>query len=323
MINFSTAANLPATWYNKAIKEQRRPYGNETSKKMIPLNDFIFQRLFGEEETKDSLIALLNAILQLKGKEKITIVELLSKDLHKKMYREKTGRLDIRAETDNGMQINIEVQLANTGNMVKRSLFYEGKMYVETIYAGEEHENLKKTVAINIMGYNLFKHSSRFHNTFHFYEDYEKDFMLTDVMELHFIELPKFRKLVKDWNNPLHRWLLFLDDKLSKIERKELISMDHDIAKADERLDWLRGDKETRELFTARELAKIELNSQLSYAEKKGKAEGKAEGELHKSEEIVKNMLRKGMETSLIAEVTSMSIEEVKALKEKILGIEK
>jgi predicted transposase/invertase (TIGR01784 family) len=45
--------------------------------------------------------------------------------------------------------------------------------------------------------------------------------------------------------------------------------------------------------------------------EVKGKAEGKAEGKI----EVVKNMLAKNMNPGLIAEVTGLSIEEIKALQ--------
>jgi predicted transposase/invertase (TIGR01784 family) len=45
--------------------------------------------------------------------------------------------------------------------------------------------------------------------------------------------------------------------------------------------------------------------------EAKGKAEGKAEGKI----EVVKNMLAKNMSPGLIAEVTGLSIEEIKALQ--------
>ena len=39
--------------------------------RLKPLNDFIFKKTFGEEETKDNLIALLNAILSKKDRDKL------------------------------------------------------------------------------------------------------------------------------------------------------------------------------------------------------------------------------------------------------------
>lgn len=50
------------------------------------------------------------------------------------------------------------------------------------------------------------------------WEDEIKDYMLTDLVEIHFIELPKFRKL-QDKNykdNALQRWLAFLEKDITQ-----------------------------------------------------------------------------------------------------------
>ncbi|MCD9023881.1 Rpn family recombination-promoting nuclease/putative transposase [Cohnella silvisoli] len=106
--------------------------------RLKPKNDFIFGRLFGEEESKESLIALLNAILRQEKQEQIvdlTVIE--NKQLKKIMFDEKTGRLDIRADLASGEQINIEMQVVNQYNMIKRTLFYLTKLFVDSIKVGE------------------------------------------------------------------------------------------------------------------------------------------------------------------------------------------
>ncbi|MDF2716992.1 MAG: Rpn family recombination-promoting nuclease/putative transposase [Paenibacillus sp.] len=186
-------------------------------KRLKPKNDFIFQRLFGEQETEDSLISLLNAILRLEGERRIVnLMVIENKQLAKKLIDDKTGRLDVRAETADRVQINIEVQLTDYRNMPRRSLFYLSKLYADSIKSGGRYEELKKTIAINIVDFRLFEFE-RFHSTFHFYEDNEDRFMLTDAMEVHFIEYPKFKATRKDLEDPLHRWLLFLDENCRKI----------------------------------------------------------------------------------------------------------
>ncbi|HEY8890503.1 MAG TPA: PD-(D/E)XK nuclease family transposase, partial [Clostridium sp.] len=58
----------------------------------------------------------------------------------------------------------------------------------------------------------------KFHTTFHLWEDGVKDYMLTDVVEIHFIEMEKFRKLrnknLKE--DKLQRWLSFFREDISK-----------------------------------------------------------------------------------------------------------
>ncbi len=103
--------------------------------RLNPLNDYIFKRLMGEEESKDNLIPFLNAVLDPDDQKKLVSLELLdsSKELVKEMISDKIGRLDIRAKTAYGMQIDIEVQINNQKNMDKRTLFYWGKLFLEGI----------------------------------------------------------------------------------------------------------------------------------------------------------------------------------------------
>ena len=67
---------------------------------MKPSMDFVFKRLFGAEESKDSLISLLNAIIE--SDSPIKDVELKNTDLEKEHLGDKFCRLDIKAKTDKG-----------------------------------------------------------------------------------------------------------------------------------------------------------------------------------------------------------------------------
>ncbi|MBZ9636608.1 Rpn family recombination-promoting nuclease/putative transposase [Clostridium sp. FP1] len=83
--------------------------------------------------------------------------------------------------------------------------------------------------------------------TFHLWEDEVKDYMLTDVVEIHFIEMEKFTKL-KNKNlkeDKLQRWLSFFREDISKEELKELTDMDVDIRKAEEKIEYLSSDPQT------------------------------------------------------------------------------
>lgn|SRR5699024_2153571 len=78
------------------------------------------------------------------------------------------------------------------------------------------YEELRPVIAINILNFDLFDQTDRFHTSYHLYED-EEQFKLTDMMEFHFIEMGK---LIKDWkddkldpkNDVLTRWLLMLSE---------------------------------------------------------------------------------------------------------------
>ena len=103
-------------------------------RKVKPLNDFIFKKIFGEKGNEDILISFINAVLKRTNKEPIIEIEIIdNKQLTKEVINDKTGIIDVRARTAKGENVDIEVQLNDQGNMDKRILFYWGKMYLENI----------------------------------------------------------------------------------------------------------------------------------------------------------------------------------------------
>ena len=104
-------------------------------RKVKPLNDFIFKKIFGEKGNEDILISFINAVLKRTNKE--PIIEIIdNKQLTKEVINDKTSIIDVRARTAKGENVDIEVQLTDQGNMDKRTLFYWGKMYLENIKQG-------------------------------------------------------------------------------------------------------------------------------------------------------------------------------------------
>ncbi len=85
-----------------------------------------------------------------------------------------------------------------------------------------------------------------FHTVFHLWEDSHKDCLLTDALEIHFIDVKKFNALPKKdiKNDSLHRWLTFFDQSISDDLLKGLIDMDAAIYKANEKMIFLANDKE-------------------------------------------------------------------------------
>ena len=82
------------------------------TKTLSPKNDFVFQKLFGTEENKDLLIALLNAILELPPDKMLADLTVIGgARLDRERLEDKTGILDVRATTNKGTIINIEVQI--------------------------------------------------------------------------------------------------------------------------------------------------------------------------------------------------------------------
>jgi predicted transposase/invertase (TIGR01784 family) len=289
--------------------------------RLNPLNDYIFKRLMEETE---HLIAFLNAVLDAKDQKKLISLEILkSKELTAEMIYDKTSRLDVWAKTADGMQLNIEVQLTNQHNMDKRTIFYWGKLFLDGIKQGEDYKNLTKVITVNLLDFEYLK-LDRFHTKYHLWEDEEKQYMLTDLIEIHFIELPKFERLAqKDFKgNPLHRWLKFLDQNTSEAELKELSKMDPTIKNAAAKLEYLSSDAETIALYRAREATLHERANMINSAKAEGKEEGRIEGKIEgKNEanlEIAGNLLSMGLKIENIAKATGLDIAQINELKKNL-----
>ena len=273
-------------------------------RKIKPLNDFIFKKVFGEKGNEDILISFINAVLKRTKKEPIVEIEIIeNKQLTKELILDKTGIIDVRAITSKGENIDIEVQLTDQGNMDKRTLFYWGKMYLENIKQGQDYTTLEKVITINILDFE-FLGTNSYQSSFHLWEDIEKDYMLTDVVEIHFLELPKFRnKKNKDYReNAVERWLAFLEKDISETTLKELMSLDTAIEKAEQKIECLSSDEETMRIYYERERSLHERANMIRSAEKRGKLE------------VAKNLLDI-LEDEVIAEKTGLDIAEIRELR--------
>ena len=153
---------------------------------------------------------------------------------------------------------------------------------------------------------------------------------MTEVCEIHIIELPKLKELVKIGNLPeeekeLEKWTKFL---LSP-EELEVIDMENDeaIKKAKEEFDSLKQDGKEQYLAELRMKHILDTNNmkktgfRIGREEgrkegiKEGKKEGKIEAEKETKEKIAKEMLQNGEEPEKIMKYTGLDKQEIENLK--------
>jgi len=272
--------------------------------RLNPLNDYLFLKLMGEEGDEEQCLAFLNAVLGSKSKKPVKLIKILeNKTFTAEIIGEKSSTLDVRVETDIGEKINIEVQLKDFHNMEKRTLLHWGREFTKGISAGDDYKDLPKVITINIVNFDNIKLDD-FHTCFHLWEDDHHDYLLTDVLEIHFINMVKFRKLkTRDFaNNPLERWLTFFDVAAPEKIIQEVIQMDSAISKANERLNFVSQDKEFLREYHIREMAMSDWTTGVNTAIEKSRIE------------IAKNLLRKGMSAEFIHETTGLDMETIKEL---------
>lgn len=285
---------------------------------LSPKIDFVFKKIFGSEENKSVLISFLNATL--KSKCEIVSVDLKNTDIEKEYLKDKFSRLDIKATTSNNEIINIEIQMNDQYNMTKRTLYYWSKLYEEQMEQSDNYRKLNRTICINILNYNYLK-NNKFHNIYRL-KEIETNEELTDICEIHFIEIPKLRHLdLKDKADMLEVWIEFLRDPESEVIRNAE-QTNNEVKKAKDKLYKLSQNKEDRELYYLREKSIKDEVSALSNAEQKGIEkgieEGLKEGENNKAIEIAKTSIENGLDDNLISTLTGLPLKEIKDLRNKL-----
>ncbi len=219
--------------------------------------DFAFKYLLGVDENKRFLIRFLNDVLQ--PDREIDSVEIGNGENPGTYEGDKKSILDIRARTDTGTYLNIEIQVGEQQFIDKRMLYYWSKVYGSQLAQSEHYTLLNKTIGISILNYKLNANQSFKYHTKYALKELEKDFLLTDIMELHIIELPLFKDYFKknDGNVTLKEdfwWLLLtamnknvLDEVIyNKIE--ELVIGGDDLMK-DVMQHWHKMSKEEAERY--------------------------------------------------------------------------
>jgi predicted transposase/invertase (TIGR01784 family) len=212
---------------------------------------------------------------------------------------------------EDGTRGNVEVQLRNLGNMDKRSLFYWSREYSKGLEAGREYQELPAVIAVNIIDFELMPETD-YHSSFHLWEDTRKEVMLTDALEIHFVEMPKFRGLrEKDIrNDALQRWLAYFDKESPGELVEEVMKMDRAIQRAQERALYVANDKEALREYQMREMALSDWTSGVNHARREGRQEGKRE----EAQEIAKRLKDIGEPIDKIAKVTGISHDEIMKL---------
>ena len=287
------------------IKEKKEKIEFEVTLK----NDYLFKRLLGAEENKAILQNFLECVLNIPHKE-IEEIELLDKELKKDLIDEKTGILDVKIRFKNKTIINIEIQNLWDESFVNRTLFYWAKIYIEEFRRGEDYTELRKCITINIVakGFDL---NDKIHSKYLLKEE-ESSEKLTDIMELHFLNLEKARE-EKDIDDPLVRWLLFIDSN-SKEERCMLAENSPVLKILNEKVNILNLNPTEKKLYESRMMLKSDIVSISNSQFRKGKEEGIKEGIKEGTLTLAKTFRNMGFPIEKIAQATGLSKNEIEKL---------
>ena len=284
------------------------------NKKYNLKNDIIFKAFFARSGNEIFLIDFLEALLKIKI-EKIKIKEEVN--LEQLSVEEKGGRLDLQATLNDGIIVNIELQMNNNFNIEERTTLYSSKVNSRDAKKGTDYSEINKVIMINILGYNLLDVEEYISETV-IVLDKHRDYEVLKGIKWYFIELPKFRKKNTDMNDKIDQWICFIDDS-----NKEAVKMAEKnnvvLKKARKELNYLTGDAAVRRMAELREKWEMDEIAVKKHAQRIGKEEGRIEGNVEgrmaEKKETARKLLLKNMKIEEIIEITGLTEEEIKEIK--------
>ena len=275
---------------------------------LSPKLDVVFQILFGEVGSEEITKDLLSAILD----EQINTVDLNQNIvLRRKNPKDKMGIVDVLAKINDNEYCNIEMQVSDDKDIIKRILYYWSKQYSKELQKGHPYIDLKRTINVLIANFKIdILKNLEFHTQWKIIEENGRKTVLTDDLELHIIELPKMRNNTANGKDKkLVEWLSFLNNPESK-EVANYMKNNESMKKAKEKLNTMSEDERIRRLAELREKAILDELEVKAYNYRKGKNEGLEQ----KNKEIAKKLKEKGLNIDFIIEITNLTKEEIEKL---------
>ena len=327
----------------------------DTYRTRMPLyNDYVFHRVYGSdtEESRAALVGLLNIILERKA-DPIRSIEIKNPIDLGDWILDKDTTMDIKAQTDSGEILTIEMQVSHLKDYRCRAMFYGGRLVNSSLQSGDPHDTMslalrlasealteqmqdrcpsegnrraerrrrsrsasgpmQKSIVVSIIQNKLFSKEIGCHSIFDVREQ-KTGHRLCDRLEFHFLELGKV-----DPNKPI--------EEMTSIEKLAVYLRYADDADYKDSVQKICASEEgiimAENLYRKatkeeREAAWAECRMMYQHDQasmrEHAHAEGRAEGAAQEKREIAKGMKAKGLETAMIAEITGLTPEEIAEL---------
>ena len=305
---------------NNYPKSENADAENNDNFIMFPTVDFCFKELMKNPKVRKGFVA---AIL---GKEPETVrrTTVIETELRKESEDDKLGILDVLVELEDGVKMNMEMQVPYFEYWANRVLFYVSKIYTGQIQKGDDYDKLQKCIHVSILDFIHFPQDQRCYRKITLC-DVETGEQYTDLMELHVLELKKL--LPEDQNEDgVIRWMRFLGGK-SRKEFEDMAEKDEYIKEAYEDLKKLSLDEQKRLEYEVRQRAIRDHNSQMKSAERRGIEIGEERGEKRGIEIGERRGIAIGEELgtqSTLKRLVKANVESGKSLEEiaEFLGLD-
>ena len=235
---------------------------------LSPKLDVVFQALFGEVGSEKITTKFLESIL----KKTITAIDLDKNPILRREYLDdKLGILDMVAYINNNEYCSVEMQVAEQDKIKERILYYWGREYARQLKSGKKYDKLQKTIIILIANFKVKGlEELEYHTTWKVIEEKYRQTILTEMLEIRIIEIPKLEEMYKfkkegvveemKEHDDLIDWLMFLNDPEDERLIKKM-ETNKELKEAKEKLEKLSQDEHMRKIAEWREKAIYEENT--------------------------------------------------------------
>ncbi|ANN64267.1 hypothetical protein SZ47_05425 [Brachyspira hyodysenteriae] len=281
------------------------------------LNDYFVRYLFSDKGSEAILLDFINSIMLDSGMKTFRSVEILTPFNYKENYEDKETITDVKCITQNGTVVIIEIQLQGNSRFPERILYYWASNYSKLLKQGEKYDALTPVISINLLNFNLDDNDS-IHSCYMIYDTNNKR-LLTDHLQIHIIELKKFKYDSLEYD--LNCWLKFFtmkDNDNKEVIMSELVKEKPIMEEVQRRYNNFIKDRLMMNEYDKRQAYlygnQIMLEEERRLGRVEGKEEGIKEGIEQEKYSLARNMKNKNMDLNLISELTGLSIEKIEKL---------
>jgi len=280
--------------------------------------DWAIKRILRSKANFDILEGFLSELL----KEDITILEILESEANQDLKDDKFNRLDIKVKNQKDELILIEIQYDREMDYLQRILYASSKAISEHMKESDSYAKVTKIISISILYFDfgdgddyIYKGTTNFigvHNHSQLkLNEKQKELYKVDSVENIYPEyyLIKIRNFNDNSKDTLDEWINFLKNEEIPENPKA-----KGLAKAKETLDYLKMDDKERKEYESYQKS---LHNQASAYESTyviGEIMGRKKGEKTKQIEIARKSLEKGLDIEIVADITGLSVKELKNL---------
>ena len=139
-------------------------------------------------------------------------------------------------------------------------MYYWSGSYYNDLKSGHDYTETRKTIGINILNYEIFKEGP-YHEIARLKREYNNQ-LVTDKLEIHYIQMPKFIKEKRGTKTKLDQWMQFLCQKNNK-EVALVMEKNNEIKKANEEYEYLTGEARDRRIAYLIDKTEKDYNTRL------------------------------------------------------------